>query len=658
MSQLSDFVIENNILIEYVGKESDVVVPEGVINIKDVFSEAEYSGDASIAEYYGYDTPVLLTSVVLPESMTSIGWNAFSCCKHLKKVVLPDTLEKIGSYAFDECIELSDLTIPDSVVEIGDRAFAGCTNLNIMLPPHLKTIEEASFRGCALTSIVIPEGVTEIGKDAFKGCNKIKSAGPVGGGYDYEFHWTDEIPDNAFSGLRKLKKVVLPATIKKVGNNAFKDCKELTDVTMPKTAKVSKTAFKGCNKLGEIKEPSEEAAPVPKTKASTKKKKTVPDFAVAIDHLIQYNGHDADVVIPEGVAVIGKRSFYWNKDIVSVTVPASVHTVEQEAFCYCTNLEQITFLGSIEKVGALAFGWLYDKPSLELHVYSSIPIVAFSKAAQDDVVNVFCRRFSEFNPDSEIFKENLKYIGAHLKQKFSSSDQTYGNLLVKNAALRHAVLDADAVSAKDADWLLTQFSENESPEIVGEFLNYKNRLLKSQKIKKSYDISKKRDEEKELSFEMTVEDWRKVFKFSYVDGDIIIKETRQSDDILVVPAAIGAKKVRIIGFDALDFGMKADGKKLKMPKKIMISEGIEEILPGAICIDDADIHIPSTITEIPEGLFAFSHNVILHLPASVVKIGDNLSLLADGQPVKEIHAPKGSYAETYAKEHGIPVVIE
>ena len=62
-------------------------------------------------------------------------------------------------------------------------------------------------------------------------------------------------------------------------------------------------------------------------------------------------------MIPEGIATIGKRAFYGNNDIVSVTMPESVDTIEQEAFCYCQNLNNINISGEIKKVGKLAFGF-------------------------------------------------------------------------------------------------------------------------------------------------------------------------------------------------------------------------------------------------------------------------------------------------------------
>ena len=77
-------MIENNILTEYVGNDGDVVVPEGVTHIGNVFSEAEY---------YGLGAPNPLKSIVLPKSMISIDWNAFNYCQFLSKF-FPQILSK------------------------------------------------------------------------------------------------------------------------------------------------------------------------------------------------------------------------------------------------------------------------------------------------------------------------------------------------------------------------------------------------------------------------------------------------------------------------------------------------------------------------------------------------------------------------------------
>lgn len=638
------FKIENGVLEKYTEEcgVTDVVIPDGVTSIG----------------YWAFQKCGQLTGVTLPDGVTSIGSWAFYECKKLTSIRLPDGVTSIGEGAFCECKQLTGIRLPDSVTSIGTRAFAGCKKLDLTLPAGLTAVGEAAFRDCALTSITIPAGVTKVGRDAFLRCDKIETAGPAGGGYDYEFPWTEEIPDNAFSGLRKLKTAVLPATIQKVGSNAFRDCRELVDLTIPKTAKVSRTAFKDCAKLGEGRITQAEAAAldvkaVSSVHPQSGKEAPLPDFVMINGRLLQYNGRKKKVVIPDGTTVISERAFYGSP-ITSVTIPASVRTVEQEAFHECWNLKSITILGQIEKVEADAFDW--NEPKQALPVFSSIPLRALTNAAQNKAIPAFDKCFSQLDPKSEVVRDDLKFIGTHLKRSFGYSQGF--KYLVRNDAMRRAVLDAKAIPAKDIEWLVAQIQPERYPEIVAALLDYKNRLLKDPKVKRSLERAKSRAEEKVFSLEMTVADWRKIFKFSYVGGGIVIRETRAWDDVVTVPARIGTKNVRTIAAGVFCFLGDGSGQEAAPPKKIVISEGIQEICTNAFTwVNNAEVFIPRTVTSLPAGTFVDVRNLIVHLPASVTEIAEDVCW-ESSSPIRAIHAPAGSYAERYAKKHSIPFVAE
>lgn len=601
-----------------------------------------------------------LLSITLPDGVTSIGESAFRGCSRLVSVTLPGSVTSIGNWAFYECKQLTSIRLPDSVTSIGAGAFARCKKLDLALPAGLTAVGEAAFRGCALTSITIPDGVTKVGRDVFLRCDKIETAGPVGGGYDYEFPWTEEIPDNAFSGLRKLKTAVLPATIQKIGTNAFGDCRELVELTMPKTANVSRTAFKDCAKLRKVKKAQAKAA-APDVKAVSSvhpqsgKEAPSPDFVMINGRLLRYNGHKKKVVIPDGTTVISKRAFYC-RPITSVTIPASVRTIEQEAFYRCWNLKSITILGQIEKVEANAFDW--NEPEQALPVFSSIPLRALTIAAQNKAIPAFDKWFSELDPESEVFRDDLKFIGTHLMRRFGWFGYQGFAYLVRNDALRRAVLDAKAIPAKDIEWLVAQIQPERYPEIVAALLDYKDRLLKDPKVKRSLERAKSCAEEKVFSLEMTVADWRKIFRFSYVDGGIVIREMKSWDDAVTVPARIGTKNVRTIAAGVFRFLSDGSGQEVNLPKKIAISEGIQEICTGAfMLLDDAEVFIPSTVTSLPAGTFIAVQDLIVHLPASMTEIAEDVCWDSPS-PIRAIHAPAGSCAERYAKKHSIPFVAE
>lgn len=109
------------------------------------------------------------------QDLTYIGCYAFYGCKTLSSIILPESVTTIEHCVFDECSNLSGVTMPDGVTFIGNYAFYGCTGLSsLSLPLGLKTIDYCAFYNCPnLTSITIPAGVTSIGEAAFYGCKQL-----------------------------------------------------------------------------------------------------------------------------------------------------------------------------------------------------------------------------------------------------------------------------------------------------------------------------------------------------------------------------------------------------------------------------------------------------------------------------------------------------
>ena len=117
-----------------------------------------------------------LTSVTIPNSVTSIGGSAFSGCSGLTSVAIPNLVTTIGSSAFSGCSGLTSVTIPNSVTAIGDWAFYCCSGLtSVTIGNSVTTIGSSAFYGCTgLTSVTIPNSVTYIGNHVFNGCLDLK----------------------------------------------------------------------------------------------------------------------------------------------------------------------------------------------------------------------------------------------------------------------------------------------------------------------------------------------------------------------------------------------------------------------------------------------------------------------------------------------------
>ncbi len=158
-----------------------------------------------------------LKSVSFPSSLRVIEDYAFAGCYGMESVLFSSSMDSIGSYAFAYCNSLLSINIPSGIKTIEPSTFFSCdTLMSIDIPASVEKIGTQAFAYCkSLKSISIPSTVMEIEANAFRGCNGIQTAGPKGGGYNYEFSW-DTIPANAFMGLKNLESVVIPKTVKAV----------------------------------------------------------------------------------------------------------------------------------------------------------------------------------------------------------------------------------------------------------------------------------------------------------------------------------------------------------------------------------------------------------------------------------------------------------
>lgn len=235
-----------------------------------------------------------LTSINIPDSVTSIGNSAFSGCSSLiciniphsvikmignpfanwhgslsiesksfiyendvlfnadktiiiayrakdKTYNIPDSVTSIGNSAFIGCKSLTCINIPDSVTSIGDWAFVGCKSLTcINIPDSVTSIGDGAFDWCeTLTSINIPDSVTSIGNRAFNGCYHLKCI---------------NIPDSvtsigylAFDGCISLTSINIPDSVTSIGYWAFRECKSLTSISIPDSVtSIGNSAFYGC----------------------------------------------------------------------------------------------------------------------------------------------------------------------------------------------------------------------------------------------------------------------------------------------------------------------------------------------------------------------------------------------------------------------------
>ena len=343
-------------------------------------------GTKTIADY-AFNDCAGLTSVTIPDSVTSIGELAFWRCTGLTSVTIPDSVTSIGESAFYYCTGLTSVAIPDSVTRIGANAFystgvyndsSNWENEVLYIGNHLikattsisgdylvksgtKTIAGRAFSGCTgLTSVTIPDSVTSIGGSAFNNCNNIyllfyKNSFAEQYAIDNSLNYLiiSKIPDDTETLSGKVTNSFL-WSIDKMTETLTLDCNG-TMVSFENDVapwiqyeeyikhivindgctNISKNAFMLCSKVESV---------------------LIPNSVTNINSYAFYGcSRLTGINIPVGVTSIGDYAFYGCTGLTSVTIPDSVTSIGGYSFSGCIGLTSVTIPDSLTSIGSYVF---------------------------------------------------------------------------------------------------------------------------------------------------------------------------------------------------------------------------------------------------------------------------------------------------------------
>lgn len=273
-------------------------------------------------------------NTVIPNSVTSIGDNAFYSCYGLSSIEIPNSVTSIGSNAFSGCYELTSIELPNSIISIGDGAFTFCDSLtSIEIPVSVSSIGEMVFSGCSsLEQIVVASNNAYY--DSRENCNAIIETSTntlvTGCGNTIIPNSVISIGNGAFADCY-LTMIEIPNSVTSIGDMAFSYCMGLTSIVFSNSlTSIGNDAFGGCSNLTSIE---------------------LPNTLTTIGYYaFEHCSSLASVELPNSLTVIGDGAFEGCGGMTSITIGNSVDSIGGYAFGYCGSLSSITVLAETPPV--------------------------------------------------------------------------------------------------------------------------------------------------------------------------------------------------------------------------------------------------------------------------------------------------------------------
>jgi hypothetical protein len=351
---------------------------ESAVRIQDDFGYLVIDSEPYVLGYVG-----TAAALALPDSIEEkdyyINANSFRDKDSYTSVTFGSGVKSIGDYAFASCTKITSLTIPDTVTSIGARAFQSCSGLtSVNLGNGVESIGDSAFVSCSkLTSITIPASVTSIGAIAFGQCsalqaftvNNLNTAYSSQDGVLFDKGKTELI---RYPAARTNTNYTIPGTVTTIGSSAFNYTSKLASVTIPDSVTtIGDSAFSGCTALATISMGAgvdsigtntfSSCTALEQFTVSSGNQKYSSEDGVLFDKgktsLIIYPAKKTatSYAIPATVTSIENYAFYNNTSLTSVNLPVSVTDIGTFAFASCSNLVSVSPGGGVTTIHDRAF---------------------------------------------------------------------------------------------------------------------------------------------------------------------------------------------------------------------------------------------------------------------------------------------------------------
>ena len=288
------------------------------------------------------------------------------CRQYVTSVIIPNSVTSIGDLAFYHCSSLTSITIPNSVTSIGNLAFSGCSSLtSVTIPNSVTSIGGSAFYSCSsLSSVTIGNSVTSIGVDAFKETevynNKsnwkndvlyisnclIEAKTTLSGAYTINDN-TQLIGSRAFANCRSLTSIIIPNSVKGIGNEAFGGCWYITSLTIPNSVtNIGYGITAACPSLISI---------------VVENGNMIYDSRENCNAIIETTTNILiagcqNTIIPNSITGIGDLAFHACFTLTSITIPNSVTSIGREVFVLCESLTTVICKAiEVPKLGSNVF---------------------------------------------------------------------------------------------------------------------------------------------------------------------------------------------------------------------------------------------------------------------------------------------------------------